>query len=125
MVSIEKIMGQEFLRDEESHLLNIEKRIEEQMKLCKDEGREFDIYEKIKILQDYIDITTILHPTQMKSKTQTYDIRDNEELKGVLEIEILLQSMSTENKINDQMAGIISKAFDRHVDKNDLISKKI
>ena len=52
----------------------------------------FGLEEKIKIMEDNLEIAKRIRPTMMKSKTQTYDIRDGDDFKGVFEVEVLLES---------------------------------
>lgn len=89
-VNIDKLMGEEYLRDEREHLKSVNTRIGIRKDICAQEKREFDINEKIMILEDNVDIVSRMITTQMKSKVQTYDIRDSDEYKGVLDIEVLI-----------------------------------
>ena len=54
----------------------------------------------------------------MKSKVQTYDMRDSEEFKGVLEIEVLIESDKQAKEIQSKITSKLESLF-KQDDKND------
>lgn len=66
---------------------------------------EFEILEKIKILEDNVEIATKMQPKSMKSTVQTYDIRDSPEFRGVFEVEVMIQALSEQEKIDKDIAS--------------------
>ena len=48
-------------------------------------------------MEENFEIAKRIKPTMMKSSTQTYDIRDSEEFKGVFEIEVAIQAETNKN----------------------------
>lgn len=67
------------------------------------------------MLEDNIEMATKMSDIKMKSIVQTYDIRDCPELKGVLEIEILLQAIPQAQKIGDNVTQQIRNKYKKEV----------
>lgn len=66
---------------------------------------------KIEILSSNIEVATKMQQKLMKSRVQTYDIRDSPEYRGVFEIETVLQKVEESVKIDKSLASIIKQKF--------------
>ena len=49
----------------------------------------------------------------MKSTVQTYDIRDSPEYRGVFEVEVMLQTLNEQDRIDEDMAAKIRDQFSK------------
>lgn len=62
-------------------------------------------------MEDNFEIAKRIKPTMMKSSTQTYDIRDSEEFKGVFEIEVAIQAETNKRDIQHKIAQKLRDIF--------------
>ena len=83
-------MGEDIQRDEKKVLKDIASMIQN---LKAQSNGKLPLEKKIEILDENLEVATKMTDIKMKSIVQTYDIRDSPEFKGVLMIEILLQSV--------------------------------
>jgi hypothetical protein len=54
-------------------------------------GDNITINDKVDILREHSEMFGQLKKSKMKSKVQTYDIRDSESYKGIYEMEVVLK----------------------------------
>ena len=96
-------------------MISKEKLIEKKInKLCKLIGvNENTIGEKIKQLKIQEDKLLELKDYKMKSKVQSYDLRDCDEYYGILELEKLLRENQDEDDVHDQINMNLRKTHTR------------
>lgn len=54
-------------------------------------GDNLTIFDQVELLREHVGAFSSLKKSRMKSKIQTYDIRDSESYKGIYEMEIILK----------------------------------
>ena len=112
---IDYILGDRYLRNEREHVIKVWNKIEEARENVEtDIDGVFGLEEKIKIMEDNLEIAKRIRPTMMKSKTQTYDIRDADDFKGVFEVEVLLESEIKQQDIRNQIARKLGPIFKKN-----------
>jgi len=74
-------------------------------------GDNITINEKVELLREHAEMFGQLKKSKMKSKVQTYDIRDSESYKGIYEMEVVLKKRSKDTKIDAEISRLLGKKF--------------